>query len=217
MVKVGDSVKVNPGIRDVDFDIDIGGWQGRVIEIISEGETLALHWDSVTLREMLSDMIEDCIDQGLGWTEYYIKADEVTPASPRDTEADVDQVVDELEKEHAWGWVGPAKDAIREALAGVDPDDQRACMQAWGKHLKENLSFPFEAEVDELRMRGPLQAGDRVLVRRFVATDAHKGAIVRVKHGRRQYNFSLCDLEALESGSPNRKMIHAYRVWYDNR
>jgi len=217
MFKIGDSVKVNPGVRDVDFNMDIGGWQGRVIEITSKGDMLTLHWDSVTLRDMPHDVIEECIDQGLGWTEFYIEADEVTSANPRDTQADVKKAVKELDKRHAWAWIGPAKDAIREALAGVDPDDQRACMQAWGKHLRENLSFPFEAEVDEIQMRGPLQAGDRVLVKRFVTTDAHKGAIVRVQHGRRQYNLPLCDLEALESGSPNRKLIHAYRVWYDNR
>ena len=30
-VKVGDSVVVKPGVRDPDFDVDVGGWQGHVL------------------------------------------------------------------------------------------------------------------------------------------------------------------------------------------
>jgi len=30
MFKAGDSVAVKPGVRDHDFDADMGGWQGRV-------------------------------------------------------------------------------------------------------------------------------------------------------------------------------------------
>jgi len=32
-LSVGDSVKVNQGVIDPDFDFDISGWQGRVEEI----------------------------------------------------------------------------------------------------------------------------------------------------------------------------------------
>ncbi len=67
MVKPGDSVVVKPGVRDFDFDIAIGGWQGRIEKIEPGGEegTLLVHWDSVTLRQMPDEMIEECIERGL--------------------------------------------------------------------------------------------------------------------------------------------------------
>jgi hypothetical protein len=34
-LRKGDSVVVKPGVMDLDFDIDIGGWQGRITEIFS--------------------------------------------------------------------------------------------------------------------------------------------------------------------------------------
>jgi len=44
MVKTGNSVVIKPDMRDVDFDVDIGGWQGRIVEIKSEEQILAVHW-----------------------------------------------------------------------------------------------------------------------------------------------------------------------------
>jgi len=37
--KVGDSVAVKSGIKDPDFSFDIGGWQGRVSEIVPKQGT----------------------------------------------------------------------------------------------------------------------------------------------------------------------------------
>ncbi len=217
MVKLGDSVVVKPGVRDADFDVDIGGWQGRVVEIKPGEGILVVHWDSVVLREMPAEMIEECVAQGLSWTLYHIGADEVAPTGPRDTEADVDQAVKALQKKQAWAWIGPEGRAIRGVLAGVDTDDEYACMKAWEEHLKEHLTFPFEAEVDEYQNRGPLQAGDRVTVKRTMLTDDLYGVIVRVTRGRRQYDFHLCDLAALDERSPNHDLVQVYRVWFANR
>jgi len=217
MINIGDTVAVKPGIQDVDFDIDIGGWQGRVVEVKPQEDVLVIHWDSVTLRQMPDEMIETCIERGLSWTLYHIGEDEVAPASPRDTQADVDRAVEELEKKHAWAWIGPEGENIRRVLADVDPDDTVAAFKAWRSHIEEHLSFPFEARVDEYQDRGPLQVGDRVTVTGITSLDYSYGVIVSLRQGRQRYDFPLCDLEALNEDSDNYQMIRDYRVWFANR
>ncbi len=32
-MKKGNVVRVKPGAKDVDFDTDLGGWQGRVVAV----------------------------------------------------------------------------------------------------------------------------------------------------------------------------------------
>ncbi len=218
MFNVGDAVVVKSGLQDVDFDIDIGGWQGRVEEIDSREReaVLLVHWDSVTLREMPDEMIEECEEQGLSWTRYPTPASDVEPARPRDTQEDVAQAVEELEQQHAWAWLGEQGRGIRRVLGGVDPDDRWACIKTWRDYLEDRIKLPFEAEVDEFQERGPLQSGDRVTVRRIITANEIHGIIVRVTQGCRQYDFPLCDLEALDIKSPNHQMIRDYRVWFAN-
>jgi hypothetical protein len=218
MFEVGDSVVINPGVRYVDFDVDIGGWQGRVEEVEPrerEG-VLLVHWDSVTLREMPDEMIEECEKQGLSWALYPIPASDVEPARPRDTQADVDRVVEELEKQHAWIGIGPEGRAIQEVLTGVDPEDVVAAFDAWNDHMEEHLDFPFEAKVDEFQERGPLRGGDQVTVVSIAGLDYTYGVIVRLRRGSRRYDFPLCDLAVLDTSSPNHDLVQEYRVWFAN-
>jgi hypothetical protein len=218
MFEVGDAVAVKPGVRDIDFDVDIGGWQGRVEEIEPherEG-VLLVHWDSVTLREMPDEMIEECEMQGLSWALYPISASDVEPARPRDTQADVDQVVEELEKKHAWIGIGPEGRAIQKVLVGVDPDDVVAAFDAWNDHMEEHLDFPFEAKVDEFQKRGPLRGRDQVTVVSIAGLDYAYGVIVHLKRGSRRYDFPLCDLAVLDTSSPNHDLVQEYRVWFAN-
>jgi hypothetical protein len=218
MFNVGDAVVVKPGVRDVDFDVDIGGWQGRIEEVEPrerEG-VLLVHWDSVTLREMPDEMIEGCEEQGLSWALYSIPASDVESARPRDTQADVDRVVEELEKQHAWIGIGPEGRAIQEVLTGVDPDDVVAAFDAWNDHMEEHLDFPFEARVDEFQERGPLRGGDQVTVMSIAGLDYIYGVIVHLKRGHQWYEFPLCDLAVLDESSPNHDLVQEYRVWFAN-
>jgi hypothetical protein len=52
-IEVGDCVKVREGVGDPDSDVDISGWQGRVLEIAEDesGRPLILvAWDSFQPR-----------------------------------------------------------------------------------------------------------------------------------------------------------------------
>jgi hypothetical protein len=55
---LGDSVRVLPGVKDQYTDIDLGGWQGRIVDIEQAGETyVEIAWGSITLRQMPADYI----------------------------------------------------------------------------------------------------------------------------------------------------------------
>ena len=216
--RVGDSVKVEPGILDSDFGIEIGGWQGRITGIgVGQKNTVMIAWDSVTLRHMPDSVIEQSVEQGLAWTEMGLKVHELELTSPRDTEKDVVEVIDELSRKHAWSWLGEAGKRVGKILTSVDPDDEMAILDAWEDHLAKHLSFPFEAEVSEYQERGPLQAGDRVNVHRIFDVDDLYGVIVRLRHGRRQYHFPLCDLKVTDQHSSNYQLVDDYAVWFANR
>ena len=146
--KVDDSVVVKPNVKDPDSGADIGGWQGRVKEIESETDLVCIAWDSVTLRNTPASAIAESEEEGLDWTQMYLSSSDVEPASSRDTEADVADVVERLKKEHAWDDLGVEGRRIQSVLAGIDPDDEWAAMEAWKEHLGKVLDFPFEGKID---------------------------------------------------------------------
>jgi hypothetical protein len=218
--QVGDSVVVKAGVTDPDFGTDLDGWQGRIVDTHrskKEGPLVTVRWDSVTLKEMPDSLIVQCEEQGLGWTEFTLLAGEVERAAPRDGAQDAERVAEGLARQHAWSYLGEQGRRIDQILAGVDPDDEMACLHAWKDHLAEKLACPFEAEVYEYQDRGPLQAGDRLQVTGISLVDDLYGLIVDVWRGRRKYAFPLCDLDVVEEKAPNHQLVQDYRVWFANR
>jgi hypothetical protein len=219
-LKVGDSVVVKPGTKDVDLSIDLSGWQGRVTEILPGEDNqvlVGIEWDSITLQNMPDSVIEESEEQGLSWTEYRLYADEVELTEPRDTRKDVAQTQEALSGKFAWSFLGPEGRNINKVLAGIDPDDTMAALEAWEARLRKSLTFPFEAKIDEFQERGPLQAGDRVRVLDINFVDDLHGLIVDIKRRGEYYAFPLADLAVLDTRSPNHDPVQEYRVWFANR
>ena len=218
-LKAGDSVVVKPGVKDPDTGANISGWQGRISDI-NEGEeetTVGILWDSVTLKKMSRSMIERCEDEGLDWREMYLGVNDVKPALARDTEEDVEDAIEEIESQTVWLFLGEEGKRIQKILDGIDPDDTMEILEAWEKHLRKNLKFPFEAEVVEHVRRGPLRIGARVTVKGIIGVDDVYGLFVEVTKDRDSYEFTLCDLEATDRKSKNYQLLRDYAVWYANR
>ena len=97
-MKVGDSVRVKPGILDPDLSFDIGGWQGRVREVHGV-KTVDIEWDSVTLRQMGLELIIKCENDNLDWRCMTLNQDEVEVVGSRDAQEDVAATVHELHDE----------------------------------------------------------------------------------------------------------------------
>jgi hypothetical protein len=215
-MKKGDSVRVKPGVKDADFGYDLSGWQGRVVEV--EDALITVAWDSHTLRhDMPPAMITACEESGMSWDVYLLYPKDLEPAEARDTPADVEDALDELYDRHAWDWLGEDGKLTRQVLAGLDTDDYYAMAAAWKAYMDAHLRVPFDAEVYEHQDRGPFRAGDRVRVLAITEADADYGVIVRLRKGRRQYHFPLCDLAALDESSKDGEIVRQYRIWFANR
>ena len=103
--KIGDCVAVKTGTRDPDYDIDIAGWQGRIVKIEDgeDGPLATILWDSLTLRQMPEDTLLRSEQDGLDWSLILLYVDELEPAHPRDkiwqAEEQAQEIIARLENE----------------------------------------------------------------------------------------------------------------------
>jgi hypothetical protein len=215
--KAGDSIRVKEGVNDPDSDADISGWQGRILEIAEDesGQPLVLvAWDSHTLKSIPQSYLEQSEIEGLDWQQFYLRVDDIQHAQSRDTQRDVDDVVDELAYRVFWVSLGEEGKRIQRVLSGAK--NEREAFAAWKEYLQENLRFPFKAEVSEYQDRGRLSQGDRITVREISVVDDLYGIIVSGKWGLQSIDFPLCDLAVIGEGV-NRQIVSDYAVWFANR
>jgi hypothetical protein len=216
--QIGQTVRIKDGIKDEDFDIDIGGWQGRIIELDPNEQMLLIAFDSITLRSMGMAYVDRCEEEGLDWAEYYIGYDDVTLAEARDTAEDVENAAAEVAAQAGWAYLGEEGQAINAILADIDMEDELAQMEAWRDHFAASLTFPFKAVVDEAQGgRSPVRAGDKVTVLALEDVEDPYGVLVRVKHKFSTFSLPLCDLKALDEASPNYEPVYLYALWFANR
>ncbi|CAN5813552.1 hypothetical protein BH20ACT11_BH20ACT11_04010 [soil metagenome] len=215
--EVGDSVRVKEGVTDPDSNLDISGWHGRVVEISedNEGQPLILIvWDSRTLQNMPKWYLEESETAGYDWRQFFLWATDIEPAQRRDTNEDVDRVVEEIEFQIHWLSLGEEGRRIQQVLSGVRGEMEE--LRAWEGYLKENLTFPFEAEVSEHQEKTPLRQGDRVRVWEISIVDDLYGVIIAGRWEGESIDFPLCDLDVVGNGV-NGQIVSDYGVWFANR
>lgn len=215
--QIGESVRVKQGFIDEETDHDMSGWQGRIKEFYTDAGTALIEFDSVTIKAMPATYIQRCEEEGYGWSEYGFELEWLETAPPRDTQTDVDAMIDERSGEFPYAYLGEEGREIAAILREVDPDDEMDAFYAWEEYLSQHLTFPFAAEVAEFQDRGPLRAGDRVKVHGIEMTDDHYGVIVKLRRSRNVYHFPLCDLKMLGPDSPEKDLVQLYAVWFANR
>lgn len=153
----------------------------------------------------------------MDWREMYLGVDDVKPAPARDSKEDVEDAIEEIESQTNWLFLGEAGKRIQKILDEIDPDDTMEILEAWEKHLREKLKFPFEGEISEHVRRSPLRIGARVTVKAITGVDDVYGLFVEVTKDRDSYDFPLCDLEATDRKSKNYQLLKDYVIWYANR
>ena len=218
---IGESVKVKAGVKDPDFDEDISGWQGRVLEIKeypSKPSVVAVQWDSLTLRNMSRASIAHCEKEGWDWTVMNLSAKVLDKATARDSIEDVAAVTGEISTHIGWLHLGEEGERIQRVLDGINPADEDACLEAWFKYLSETLIFPFDAELTEDGYYSPIRIGDivKVISMNKVQDDLY-GALVVVKKDRKTYQLPLADLEINDHHSPQYQVVRDYAIWFANR
>ena len=216
--KVGDSVVVKAGVQDPDFDIEIGGWQGRIIEVyVDDPPTFHIKWDSLTLKGQDVATVERCLAEQLDWTSMYLDADDLERTEPRDTEQDVAQTIEDIPRQYGRVDPGAQDRRIQQVLAGIEEDDDLDALGAWEEYLDTHLAFPFEAVVHKREERGPLKSGAQVKVTEITDVDEMYGIIVHLQVGRKSYYLPLCELKAADGSSSNFQLVDDYSVWFANR
>ncbi len=212
---VGDCIVVKPGVKDPDTGAPIAGWQGRVTEIqpYQPGKmTVTFQWDILSLKGMPASAIRRFEEKGQDWTSMVLYDEEIERAEPRDTQDDVDALIEELSAEHAWDYLGKQGQRIRQVLYEVDEDDEMEAFKAWQKYLETHLKLPFEAEVSEMQERGTLQAGDRGTVMGLEGVQDMYGVLVNIEARGSAYVFPLCDLTAANQKSHQFVLTDDYAV-----
>lgn len=217
--KVGDCVKVKEGLLDPDFDVDIGGWQGRItmIDEFEEETIVVVQWDSVTLQNMSAALVEQCDEEGFDWSEISLQVDEVEPAVCRDDEHEVEHVIHKMEKHMEFAHLGERGERIQSVIEGIDEENYIDSLAAWNEYLHKTLSFPFAAKIDEFEEEYPFPRGEEVIVTGLDLVDDLYGIIADITHRGKHLNFPLCDLAAIDKPSPNYEAVKDYRVWFANR
>lgn len=230
----GDSVVVKPNVKELDLNINIGGWQGRVAEIEEDG-LIGIDWDSLTLKQISDKTIVYCEVEGLDWARAYLEPDDIEQTTARDTEDDVVKAVEDIESKHDFSWTDEESDEseeidrrIQDILDGAEDESEEAAYEVWQEYLEDELEFPFEAEIVECQEEGPLQEGDQVTVVGIYEDEEEYdvfdddiddiddifGILVVLRHGREEYEFPLCDLEVLDKSSSNYQPVKDYAIWF---
>jgi hypothetical protein len=216
-LQIGDTVKVKDDFIDPECDVDMGGWHGRIKEFYPKIGTALIAFDSITLQNLPPEYIEESEEEGLSWSEYGYDLADLSKADPRDTSADVEATQKEIAHHYIFAHLGEEGREIRQVIQSVDPHGNMSEIEIWQTYLEQKLKFPLAAVVNEWQDRGPWRSGDKVHIHAIEAADMHYGLIVKLRRGRRQFHFPLCDLSAVDNNSTTYRLIELYRTWFANR
>lgn len=104
---------------------------------------------------------------------------------------------------------------VNNLLNNCGSKSSRKAENTWNNYLKENLQFPFEAEIIDDPY--PLNVGDILKVTAIEGFFDLYGIIVKARMGRKQYSFPLCLLELIDKDSKNYELVDDYNFWFCNR
>ena len=220
--KIGDSVVVKQGLKEPDSeDFEIGGWQGRIIEIdkLSNEEhiVISIEWDSITLNQLPSDYIHKCEIDGLDWQTMNLFNTDIDKTVSRDKSKDVVRVQDFLTDKFCWSSMGDEGLRISEVLVGIKPDDDMACYERWFEFLSSKLSFPINSIITDSSDSWLIKTGDRIQIKSLSNIADLYGIIAKIKFNGKSYESPLCDMSALDEKTLDFQLINDYRVWFANR
>ncbi len=221
-MKIGDSVFVKQGVKEPDLEeFEIGGWQGRVVDIDTksgkENILITIEWDSLTLRQISSNYIEQSEREGLDWENMTLYESELEKTKPRDKKENVKQTQDILSNKHHWDSLGDEGIRISKVLDKVNPHDEMKCLQKWVDYLDNEMTFPIHAIVTDSEDNWLIKSGDKVVIKSLPHIVDMYGIIASIRLNGEKYEFPLCDLVAIHKTKADFQLIDDYRTWFANR
>ncbi|MFA5434029.1 MAG: calcium-binding protein [Candidatus Paceibacterota bacterium] len=221
-MKLGDSVIVKQGVKEPDLEeFEIGGWQGRVVDIDTKSDIdnilITIEWDSLTLKQIPSNYIEQSEREGLDWENMTLHESELEKTKPRDKKENVKQTQEKLSDKHYWDSLGDEGIRISKVLDKVNPHDEMKCLQKWVEYLDNELTFPIHAIVSDSEDNWLIKSGDKVIIKSLPHIVDMYGIIASIRLNGEKYEFPLCDLEAIDKTKVDFQLIDDYRTWFANR
>ena len=221
-MKLGDSVIVKQGVKEPDLkEFEIGGWQGRVVEIDTKSDKdnilITIEWDSLTLKQIPSNYIEQSEREGFGWNNMTLYESELEKIKPRDKEESVKQAQNILSDKHHWDSLGDEGIRISKVLDKVNPHDEMECLQKWVEYLDNELTFPIHAIVSDSEDNWLIKSRDKVIIKALPHIVDMYGIIASIRLNGEKYEFPLCDLEAIDKTKIDFQLIEDYRTWFATR
>lgn len=219
-LKLQDSVIVKKGIKEPDLEFEIGGWQGRIIEIDTNSDAnntlITIEWDSITLKKIPSNYIEDSEIEGLDWENMVLYESELEKTEPRDNITDVEETQSLLSTKYYWSSFGNEGKRISKILNNANPNDEIECYEKWKEHLKKKINFPISAIVSDSE-NSFIKNGDKVLIKSLEDIFEMYGIIASIIFNGTKYEFPLCDLEVIDEKKEVFQLIDDYRTWFANK
>ena len=80
---IHESMVVKPGVLEQNLHLDIGGWQGEVVEVMEKDDKqfITIAWDAITLQRMVSQFPLACTPEGMGELKLMLRADDIAPVA----------------------------------------------------------------------------------------------------------------------------------------
>ncbi len=223
---IGDSVVVRPGVTEKGTGRDLGGWQGRIVELASRRDQLIVEWvivawDSLTLKNILPADIARCEEWGASWLGVRLAVQDVRPSIDRDEEEDVQAAIAALRSAYSWLSLGEEGRRIREIVDPAKGHDVFVGYAAWHEYLKAHMAMPFVATVREVGDASPVRQGARVKVTGISLVDDTWGIIVQGELPSLDpelpgvYHFPLSRLST-DDCAETEQLIRDYALWFVN-
>jgi hypothetical protein len=219
--KVGDKVRVKPGVNDPDFpDMPLGGWAGTVTEVIEhEGRVnCVFRLDERTLASLHPVFVRrseiDGLDHefmGLGQEE--LESDDGVPVPIEQPTAIVPRPLTPDDQD----------DRVRMAF-GLTHDDllpevNEENQHTYARHLLAHLTLPFRAHYRPGRRRSSGKPVQLTVTGLYdldgYEVEEHYGLIGVGKEPGGPVEFPLAEIEGIE-GESNRRLIEDYAYWLAN-
>lgn len=213
--KVGDWVRVKPGVKDFDFpQFEMTGWEGRIMEVEKDRSPpmYCVKWSQKTRSGFPKKLMKLVEKEGLCLSKMCLFADYFDIIEKPKDEPEIE------DDEWDYGFSPEQNARIAAVIKGIDRDDEDEIFSAWEKYLRSKIAFPFEAVVTpDHEEEDDLVPGDTVKVTGIEDVDDLYGILVNAKKGRMDFVFPLCDLEVKDKKSSNFEPVKDYVVWFANR
>ena len=146
--KVGDRVRVRPGVRDEEHpDIPLGGWAGTISEVCRQS-LHCVRWSRETISRIHPICKKRCAIDGTYFEEYWLEDDDLEPdpGGPLSLEQPTEIVPRPLSNENQG-------DRVR-MVFGLTSDDflpeaDEDSLETYYDYLHKRLSLPFQTRYDQ--------------------------------------------------------------------